>query len=178
MEFTEANCKKVIDLMESDEGTGMKMMMDLLNSYQTKYKIKKEEIFDKNFRKDTKLIFEILRNGLASDKMIKEMDEEFTDSEIDKKEKKEYMNFTENINFVLQKIDTVDLLDPDDEFSSNCTNAISFINKKNEDMKGLTNSMKQLSFKLEGLDYALKNINNDLNIPIATPINPEDDDIE
>ena len=41
MEFTEANCKKVIDLMESDEGTGMKMMMDLLNSYQTKYKIKR-----------------------------------------------------------------------------------------------------------------------------------------
>ena len=109
----------------------------------------------------------------------KKWENEFDDDdEVDQKDKKEFLEFVDNINFVLQKIDTVDLLDPDDEFSNNCTNAISFINKKNEDMKGLTNSMKQLSFKLEGLNYALTNIKNDLNIPIATPINPEDDDIE
>ena len=158
MEFTEANCKKVIDLMKNDDKNSMKMMMDLLNSYQTKYKIKKEEMFDKNFRKDTKLIFEILRNGLASDKMIKEMDEEFTDNEIDKKEWKEYMNFTENINFVVQKIDTVDLRNPDDEFSSNCTQAMLFIHKKNEDMKEFNGTLKKLNDTMKKLTFTLDSL--------------------
>jgi hypothetical protein len=160
MEFTEANCKKVIDLMEKDEGTCVKMMMDLLNSYQTKYKIKKEEIFDKNFRKDTKLIFEILRNGLASDKLIKKIDEEFTDSEKDKKEKEEYMNFTENINFVLQKIDTLDLRNPDDDFSSNCTQAMSFINKKNEEMNEFKDTMKEFNATMKNVSLALSGLGN------------------
>ena len=158
MEFTEANCKKVIDLMKNDDKNSMKMMMDLLNSYQTKYKIKKEEMFDKNFRKDTKLIFEILRNGLASDKMIKEMDEEFTDNEIDKKEWKEYMNFTENINFVVQKIDTVHLRNPDDEFSSNCTQAMLFIHKKNEDMKEFNGTLKKLNDTMKKLTFTLDSL--------------------
>jgi len=174
--FTEENCKMVIDLMDNDEQKGMEMMMDLLISYQTKYEIKKEEIFDKYFRQDTKLIFQVLHTGLASDKMIKELNEEFTDSEVDKKDKEEYMNFTENIKFVLQKIDMVDLRNPDDEFSSNCSQAISFVNKKNEDMKGLSDTMKKLSFALEGLENALTNLPNDLNMPIATLVNPEDDD--
>tara|TARA_B110000467_G_C18118755_1_gene366656 strand:+ start:143 stop:625 length:483 start_codon:yes stop_codon:yes gene_type:complete len=160
MEFTEANCNKVIDLMENDEGEGMEMMMDLLNSYRTKYKIKTEALLAKDFRKDTKLIFEILRNGLASDKMIKEMDEEFTDSEIDKKEKEEYMNFTENINFVVQKIDTVDLRNPDDEFSSNCTQAMSFINKKNEEMNEFKDTMKEFNATMKKITVTIDSLGN------------------
>ena len=181
MEFTEENCNKVISIMEIDECNGMEMMMDLLNSYQEKYKIKKEicqKAFNLSFRKDTKLIYQVIHIGLASEKMVEEMEKEFDDNEVDQKEKKEFLEFVDNINFVLQKIDTVDLLDPDDEFSSNCTNAMSFLNKKNEDMKGLTESMKKLTLQLEGLDNALKNLPNDLNIPTATPINPEDDDSE
>lgn len=178
MEFTEENCNKVISIMENDESKGMEMMMNLMNSYQEKYKIKKEELFEKAFRKDTKLIFQVLHNVLGSEKMVQEMEKEFDDDELDQKDKKEFLEFVDNINFVLQKIDTVDLLDPDDEFSSNCTNAMSFLNKKNEDMKGLTESMKKLTLQLEGLGNALKKLPNDLNIPTATPINPEDDDIE
>ena len=160
--FTEENCNKVISILEDDESEGMEMMMVLLNSYQEKYKIKNTEIFEEYFRKDTKLIFQVLHSGLANEKMVQEMENEFDDSEVDQKEKKEFLEFVDNINFVLQKIDTVDLHDPDDEFSSNCTHAISFINKKNEDMKGLTESMKKLTLKLECLGNALKNINNDI----------------
>lgn len=160
--FTEENCNKVISILEDDESEGMEMMMVLLNSYQEKYKIKNTEIFEEYFRKDTKLIFQVLHSGLANEKMVQEMENEFDDSEVDQKEKKEFLEFVDNINFVLQKIDTVDLLDPDDDFTSNCTHAISFINKKNEDMKGLTESMKKLTLKLECLDNALKNINTDI----------------
>ena len=160
--FTEENCNKVISIIEDDESEGIEMIMVLFNSYQEKYKIKNKEIFEEYFRKDTKLIFQVLHSGLASEKMVQEMENEFDDSEVDQKEKKEFLEFVDNINFVLQKIDTVDLLDPDDDFTSNCTHAISFINKKNEDMKGLTESMKKLTLKLECLDNALKNINTDI----------------
>ena len=176
--FTEENCNKVITIMESDECKGMEMMMDLLNSYQEKYTIKNKERFEEYFRKDTKLIFQVIHSGLASEKIVQEMENEFDNDEIDKKDKKEFLEFVDNINFVLQKIDTIDLLDPDDEFSSNCGSAMSFLNKKNEDMKGLTESMKKLNFTLNGLENALKNLPNDLNIPTATLINPEYDDVE
>ena len=43
-------------------------------------------------------------------------------------------------------------------------------------MKGLSDTMKKLSFALEGLENALTNLPNDLNIPTATLVNPEDDD--
>ncbi len=167
MLLTDENCKIAIHLIDSDERKGMVMMMNLLNLYQTKYEIKNEEICNKDFRKDTKLIFQLFRNCIASDNMIKEMFEEYDDSEVDKIEKEEYWQFTENIKFVLQQIDTVDLLNPDDEFTSNCNNAITFLTKKDEDMKGLTNTMKKLSFTLEGLGNALSNTSNDLNLPKA-----------
>ena len=71
--FTEENCNISISLMESDENKGMEMMMDLFNSYQEKYKIKNVELFEEYIRKDTKLIFQVLHSGLASEKMVQEM---------------------------------------------------------------------------------------------------------
>jgi len=162
--MNEHNCKIVIDLFYSDqEKEAMEMMMKLLDSYKQKYDIKDEELFEKDFRKDTKLIFHVLHNGLASEKMVKELEEEFDDSEADRKDKKEYMDFVDNIHFVLQKIDTVDLRNPDDEFTNHCSNAMSFLYQKQQDMVGLTNTMKELTFRLEKIEDAFKNTKIEIN---------------
>jgi hypothetical protein len=82
--------------------------------------------------------------------MIKDLEEEFDEKfEVDRKDKKEYMDFVGNIRVVIQKIDTVDLLNPDEEYTTNCENAMSYLNQKQQEMRGLTDTMKKLTHTLE-----------------------------
>jgi len=74
---------------------------------------------------------------------------------MDRKDKEEYVNFISNIDYILQHIDTADLLNPDDEFSSNCTNAMSFLQQKNADMASLNETMKKLGNTLDNLSTVL-----------------------
>ena len=162
--MNEDNCKIVIDLFDRDqEKEAMEMMMKLLDSYKQKYDIKDEELFEKDFRKDTKLIFNVFHNGIASEKMVKELEEEFDDSETDRKDKKEYMDFVDSIHFVLQKIDSVDLRSPDDEFTNHCSNAMSFLYQKQQDHIGLIKTMKELRFRLEKIEDIFKNTKIEIN---------------
>ena len=162
--MNEHNCQIVLELFEKDqELEAMEMLMNLLDSYKQKYDMKDEETFEKDFRNDTKLIFNVIHSGIANEKMVKELEEEFDDSEDDRKDKKEYMDFVDNIHFVLQKIDTVDLRNPDDEFTNHCSKAMSFLYQKQQDMVGLTNTMKELTFRLEKIGDAFKNTEIDIN---------------
>jgi hypothetical protein len=153
MKFTEDNCNAVKDLFDNDkEKDGMKMLMTLINSYQQKYDLNNKENIINDFRNDTKLIFNVFYNSIASEKMIKDLEEELDDRyEVDRKDKKEYMDFVGNINVVLQKIDTVDLLNPDTEYTTNCKNAMSYINQKQHDMIGLRETMSKLIKQLESV---------------------------
>jgi len=152
MKFTEDNCKAVMALFDNDdqEQAGMEMLMTLIHSYQQKYDMNNKENNINDFRNDTKLLFNVFHNGIASDKMIKDLEEEFDEKfEVDRKDKKEYMDFVGNIRVVIQKIDTVDLLNPDEEYTTNCENAMSYLNQKQQEMRGLTDTMKKLTHTLE-----------------------------
>ena len=149
MKFTEDNCKAVMACFDNDEEQdAMKMLMTLICSYKSSCDNKENNIND--FRNDTKLLFNVFHNGIASEKMIKDLEEEFDDKfEIDRIEKKEYMDFVGNIRFVIQKIDTVDLLNPDEEYTTNCEKTMLYLNQKQQEMIGLTNTMKTLTHTLE-----------------------------
>jgi hypothetical protein len=154
MNFTEDNCNVVLGLFDNgDEMNGMAMLYNLLTSYHEKYKIIPdvyETTFDIEFRNDTTLIFEVFYKSLTNDKVVKEMDDDFDENdEADQKDKTEFMNFVDNVAFVLQKIATVDLQKPNVEFSTNCGNAIAYLIQKQKDMIKLTNTMQKLSHTLE-----------------------------
>jgi len=154
MNYILNTCKVVNNLFnKGDEMDGMQMLHNLFILYQTKYEIKPtihEIEFETEFRNDTKVIFKTLHNCVASDECMKFMETEFDDNnEADQKDKKKFLNFIDNINFILQKIDTVDLHNPDEDFHTNCRNAMSYFNQKNTDMKELTNKMKILSKQVE-----------------------------
>ena len=164
MTMNEHNCQIVLELFEKDqELEAMEMLMKLLDSYKQKYDMKDEETFEKDFRNDTKLIFNVIHSGIANEKMVKELKEEFDDSEADRKDKKEYLEFVDNIHFVLQKIDTIDLRNPDEDFTYHCSKAMSFLHQKQEDAVGLKNTMKTLTFTLERIEDIFKNGKIDIN---------------
>jgi len=149
-------CANTMTLFEKNESEGMKMLYELMNSYQRKYETKDEELMMQYFRNDTKCIFQVIQKTLANEDLLKEMENEFDENdEMDRKDKEEYVNFISNIDYILQHIDTADLLNPDDEFSSNCTNAMSFLQQKNADMASLNETMKKLGNTLDNLSTVL-----------------------
>jgi len=159
MEFTEQNCQLVIDTFEENEREGMKRVEELLSIYLKKYKNKDEEMIEKYFRNDTKQIFQVFKKTMANEELLKDLEDEFDENdEQDMKDKEEYCNFVSNIDYVLQLIDTVDLQNPDGEFTYCCNSAIEFLNKKNADMGSLNETMKKVGNTLDNLTNALYNI--------------------
>lgn len=134
--INEVDCREIISLLEADTREGMTRMADLLHTYQQKYAPQRDPIV---FRADTKLVFQVLKKGIA-----------------DQKDKAEFITFVANIDFVLEKIDTVDLKNPDQEFSDNCSNAMDYLNQKNKEMDGLTNSTQKVLSNLDVLMDTLK----------------------
>jgi len=148
-----------------NEQESMDMIMKLLSSYEEKYnKIKYEKIVEekqeKIYRKDTKVIYQLLFNNIANDTIVKEISQEFDNSETDKRELKEYLDFVDNIKYILLDIDTVDLLNPGNEYLNKHNTVISYIHKKNTEMKELTNTMGELSVALENIRNSLAPITN------------------
>lgn len=148
---------------KGDQMNAMQMMQNLLILYQTKYEINPEILensFETEFRNDTKLVFETIHKRFVNDECMKYIETEFDDNdETDQTDKQEFMNFIDNIVFVLQKVDTVDLVNPNEDFHTNCTNAMLYLNRKNKDMIELTNKMKILSKRVELISEAFTPIN-------------------
>jgi hypothetical protein len=152
MNFTEDYCNTLIESFNNDENTGGDMFQQLLNSYLNKYDNKIKRIYEiqVEFRNDTKLLFNVIINTLANkEKMMEAFDDDFDENnETDVKEKQDYITFCDNVNCVLEQIDTVDLLHPDDKFSTNCSNAISYLNERHNSMNQLNETLGRLSSTL------------------------------
>ena len=145
MIFTEDYCNTLIESFNNDETTGEDMFQPLLNSYLNKYDNKVKRIYEiqVDFRNDTKLLFNLIINLANKDKILMgAFDDDFDENnETDVKEKQDYITFCDNVNCVLEQIDTVDLLHPDDDFSNNCSNAISYLNERNNSMNQLNETL-------------------------------------
>jgi hypothetical protein len=152
-------CTNVMTLFEKNESEGMKMLFDVMNSYQKKYETKDEELFTQYFRKDTKYVFQVVQKKMANEDIFKEMENEFDENdETDRKDKEEYLNFISNIDYILQFIDTVDLKNPNDEFTYKCNSATEYLKQKNTDMASLNDEMKKMSNTLGNLSTLLDNL--------------------
>ena len=72
----------------------------------------------------------------------------------------QYLTFCDNVQYVTEHIDTVNLFEPDEEFSSNCSNAISYLNQKHNERNDLSKTFDSLKTTLNNLTNALYNLTN------------------
>lgn len=154
------NCQIIKELFDNeDEQEGMIKVGELLNSYMNEYskEIKNHNITNINkYRTDTKGIFDTLHYIFSNETVLKEMSfDADNDNEMDMKEKTEYFNFVNNIEYILKHIDTVNIDNPDEEFTTNCSNAINFMNQKNMAIESLSKTMNELSNSLDNLTQSL-----------------------
>ena len=87
-------------------------------------------------------------------------------------EKTEYFKFVDNIKYVLDQIDTVNLADPEHEFVIICNKSIAYINKKNQAMTQINDTMKTLNNTLQSLEKALDPLVSPIKEPLIRQAEP------
>jgi len=156
----EINCKAINKFFEiNDEMNGMNLLYATLTLFQNKYKNKPEIIensFTDGFRNDTKIMFNTILNSLPNEKDV--FDENEEKNEIYIKEHTEFIECVDNVKYICQNIDTVDLINSDNEFYTKCNNTILYFNQKNKEMNELTDTMKLLTKKLDLVAEAFRPI--------------------
>lgn len=157
-------CNTIIqDFNNNDKAIfGINMFHSLLDVYYDTYNNKQNltnDYLHTYFRNDTKLLFNVINNTFADkEQMIGAFDDD--DEEDTIKEKEQYLTFCDNVQYVTEHIDTVHLTEPDEEFSSNCSNAISYLNQKNNERNDLSNTFDSLKTTLSNLTNTLYNLTN------------------
>ena len=135
----------------NDEDKSLNMFFEILKMFMEKYKIDK---IDKNnlygFRKDGKLVFLLMKklfdySGLNED--MEKINNSDTISIIN--EANEYKNFIININYIIDNIETTDLLDEENDFSETCKKTICYLNEKNKEMSELNDRIITLNKSIE-----------------------------
>ncbi len=129
-----------------------------------------EELSIKNgkndsFRNDTKVIFQCIQNTFANETNLRELEDDDSDDDDDYRddyddEIKKFKEFINNISFILNNIDTVDLIHPDNDFKLNCFNAIQYLKQKQESVENLNKTMKEMSSTLKDVEEMFKKIAN------------------
>ncbi len=168
MECNEENCNKVIALLNKDKDNDntYNLFMELLNAYLKKYTNDSNNInenadtMSEFFLKDTKNMFIIIQMIYADDDLIKDLGDE-TDSDFNENEFKEYMVFVDDINYVCESIDTINLNNK--EFSKRINNVILFFEKKQEDIRKSNETMQKFGSGLNKLEECLSQFKNQLN---------------
>ena len=137
----------------NDEDKSFNMFFEVLKMFMGKHKIDK---IDKNnlygFRKDRKLVFLLMKklfdySGLNED--IENMNGKYSVDMI--KPINEYKKFINNINYIIDNIETTDLLDEENNFSYICKNTICYLHEKNKEMNELNDSIKTINKSIDTL---------------------------
>ncbi len=118
-----------------------------------------------SFRDDTKVIFQCIQNTFANETNLRELEDDDSDDDDDYRddyddEIKKFKEFINNISFILNNIDTVDLIHPDNDFKLNCNNAIQYLKQKQESVENLNKTMKEMSSTLKDVEEMFKKIAN------------------
>ena len=159
--YIEDKYDEIIKLHSENDDEAIDMVFKLFEKFTEKYTLDNIQNNDLiNFRKDGKMLFSLLYKVLNSDELREEMknDDDMHDDEIH-----EYENFILNLEYIINKIDTVDLVDESKlhclMFKTSCNICKDYLNKKLNDMNALKNS-------LDGLNNSLKKLQNHLELSI------------
>jgi len=159
MDFNKENCDKLITLLSKDKDNeeNFDMFMDLLKGYLEKYNHLLEiNVIPDPFKEDTKNIFELLKITYCDDELINKMANE-NDPHYNVNDFNEYIDFTNNINYVFENID---LFDSNNNILKEKLKSVSlFLAKKQKDMQELNEVMNNLGNTLDKLKDTLEKVN-------------------
>ena len=151
------NCDNILEICENNQEEAFDILFGVLETFIKKYKIEELEgskIF--SFRNDGKKLFSVIYKLFYCAEMFEELENE--DSEEDLKELNEYKLFMNDIQYIIDNIESVDLKGETD-FSIKCNKCVEYINKKHHDLIKLNETMQQLNQSLEKLANSLTSIN-------------------
>lgn len=119
---------------------------------------------------DTSLVFSTLYEHYGCEEALKEINECLLEEPDAQSDVNEYLQFIENLNIArnMTENDFKDENYEDSKLYVALTNTILYIQKKNEEMRGLSDTMKQLSFTLKNLDLVLETMITP--VAIAVPV--------
>jgi len=123
------------------------------------------EQYKSEFVGDSRLVFSILYKHYGCEEVLKDINECLLDDPDGQSDVDEYLHFVENLNIVRNMMES-DINEPDSKMSRILTEAMLYIQKKNEEMRGLSNTMEKLTFTLEKLHPILES----MTIPVAIPV--------
>ena len=106
--YIEDKCDEIIKLHSENDDEVIDMVFKLFEEFTAKYTLDNIQNNDLiNFRKDGKMLFSLLYKVLNSDELREEMkkDDDIHDDEIN-----EYEKFIINLEYIINNIDTVDLI--------------------------------------------------------------------
>lgn len=151
------NCDNILEICENNQEEAFDILFGLLETFIKKYNIEELEgskIF--SFRNDGKKLFSVIYKLFYCAEMFEELENE--DSEEDLKELNEYKLFMNDIQYIIDNIESVDLKGETD-FSIKCNKCVEYINKKHDDLIKLNETMQELNQSLEKLANSLTSIN-------------------
>jgi len=124
-------CQETINLFKyNNETHGQDRIYKILNNFINMYILNNNEEL---FREDGKKIFYILKNTWGSNEIIKESLEYYNTStdmnDVNKIELKNYLNFTNNIDYLYNNIETAILTSKNNIFSIKCNEIIKYLNR-------------------------------------------------
>ena len=151
------NCDNILEICENNQEEAFDILFGVLETFIKKYKIEELEgskIF--SFRNDGKKLFSAIYKLFYCAEMFEDLENE--DSEEDLKELNEYKLFMNDIQYIIDNIESIDLKGETD-FSIKCNKCVEYINKKHDDLIKLNETMQQLNQSLEKLANSLTSIN-------------------
>lgn len=152
--YIEDKCDEIIKLHSENDDEAIDMVFKLFEEFTEKYTLDNIQDNDLiNFRKDGKMLFSLLYKILNSDELREEIknDDDIHDVEIN-----EYENFIINLKYIINNIDTVDLINEVKLFKISCNICKDYLNKKLNDMNALKNSLDELNNSLKKLQNNLE----------------------
>lgn len=135
-------------------------IMIVLNNFSTKYKNLKN-INKDDFKKDCIFAFTNIYKLFSPD-IIGDLDNEIDKADNDDKhdlilERNDYVDMINNIDYVLNNINSLDLESPNKEFLDKCNLIIKYHTNNIESMNEVRKSMNELTNKLASLTETLNN---------------------
>jgi hypothetical protein len=152
--YIEDKCHEITKLHSENDDEVIDMVFKLFGEFTEKYTLDNIQNNDLiNFRKDGKILFSLLYKVLNSDELREEM-KNYDDMNHD--EINEYENFIINLEYIINNIDTVDLINEAKLFKISCNICKDYLNKKINDMNSLKNSLDELNNSLKKLQNHLE----------------------
>lgn len=163
-EKTEFNkrCDEILITNKTDENKAFNMMLSLLDTFLQTFNINDIDNININiFRIQGKQLFSVIYKLFNHPDIITEFENDIDNkNENNMKEYNGYLTFMNNIKYIVDNIEYVDLhKETETDFSKKCNECVKYLYKMQKDMEETTKELERLNQSLEKLSNTLTSIN-------------------